>query len=246
MYKYIPILFFLSCNRPPVIPELLPRNDDPSLQCTSINTCNVMTELVPLLVPLLVSSLPPGPQGVQGEPGAAGQSVTVNDLLPSIVPLLPQGPPGAQGLSGRDGVAANTVLLTASSAREPEIQYNGTANLNSLAVFVPKMVWAVQGNHKAFVYLDFGVVRCTYQNGHKNHVDKQHDDDCDDDRDNDQGYGNNHVRYRFVSCKNVSNVVVLGMVPTSPFAFSGTVTLSVGEGNNSSDFTQVVTFLQVQ
>lgn len=163
----------------------------------------------------------PGLNGSNGSPGAKGNTGNTGATGPAGSPGVtgPQGPPGT-GFS-------NTSVLSATRTYGPTTDYPGTINTATNATFVPSTIKVVEGDQKTgYAYLDFGTTRCKYQGNNK----------CE----------SALALYVFVSCRDTNGNVVAAMVPGKPFAFTGTITLSIGTGADTSSPTQAVAFLQIQ
>ncbi len=205
-----------------------------------------LDEVVVALLPLV----PEGAVGPQGVPGVPGQSASVTDVVAVVLPLLPPGPqgvPGVPGLQGSQGDVGATGATGSTGAQGPAgvglsnvstlsavkvyspsvLSFNGTISVNSPAVFVPRSLKVVEGSQSTgFASLTFGTSVCSYQGNNKS-IDA-------------------NAAYNLVDCRDDQNVVLGDMVPGKPFAFTGTITLSIGAGADTAAATQAVAFLQVQ
>lgn len=231
------LVLAISCG-PRAIPGSLPLppNEEEN-QCKPVTTCDIKDTLASLL-PLV-----PGPKGDVGAKGSTGAQGSVGakgdkgDKGWTGEPGTPgliggNGATGPQGLPGRDATA-NTVVLSAAKTYGPTTSYAGTVTLGSSTVFLPNALKVTLGRQKkGLAFLDFGSIRCTYKGN--NH-------DCDDNDDY-----NRFGAYVFEFCKTSEGHVVSSLVPGKPFSYSGLVTVSIGDGADTSLTTQVLTFLQVQ
>ncbi len=258
------LLVLVACRSAvPFVPEDLPAED---VECVAFTSCNADSQLLPqltaVLVPLLTPLLPEGPKGDQGENGVspsvqdvvtevlavlpppvkgatgsagpAGLSVSLTDVVSAVLPLLPPGPPGTNGTNGAAGSQgppgvglSNVSTLSAVRVYSPEVQdFKGVISVASSAVFVPRQLKVVEGSQgTGFATLEFGTSVCTYQGNNKS-IDA-------------------NAAYALVNCKDSGGVVLPDLVPGKPFAFTGTITLSIGVGADTSAATQCVAYLQV-
>jgi hypothetical protein len=258
-----------------VLQETLPVEDDVA-QCLPITSCSGVGELAPLipgLVAILTPLLPQGPKGdigldgfdglpgvkgdvgPQGPQGEAGQSVFLEDVLIAVTPLLPPGPQGAPGLDGLPGPPglpgvqgnkgsrgdkgdtglqgangvgfSNTSVLSAVRTFSPTTDYVGSTTVNTTATFVPSVLNVVVGDQKiGLAYVRFGTTKCTYTGNNKS--------------------GSALALYEFTSCEDGDGNALLTMKPGVPFAFTGTISLQVGDGSGTAVPVQIVSFFQIQ
>ncbi len=211
-------------------------------------------DVVAAVLPLL----PSGPQGDVGSQGPAGQSVSLTDVVSAVLPLLPIGPQGAVGLQGPQGLQgvagsqgqlgpqgakgdkgeqgvqgpagvglSNVSTLSAVRVYSPAVlDFKGVIGVNSLAVFVPRSLKVVEGSQGVgFATLEFGTNVCTYQGNNKS-IDA-------------------NAAYVLTNCKDAGGATLPNMVPGKPFAFTGSITLSIGVGADTAEATQAVAYLQV-
>ncbi len=193
-----------------------------------------------------------GAQGAQGPAGAAGIAPTVEDILTAVIPFLPAGPHGVAGLPGLNGAQgipgdvgatgaagergpqgangvgfSNTSVLSAVRTFSPTTDYPGATTVNTSAIFVPSVLNVVVGEQKiGLAYVSFGSTKCTYTGNNKS--------------------GAALALYEFTDCRDADDNILDDKRPGTPFAFTGTVTLTVGPGSGEAAPVQVVSFLQVQ
>lgn len=214
---------------------------DPGAMGQSASVWDVVNAVLPLL--------PPGPQGLPGPvglqggvgaPGAQGEvgpaGATGAQGVPGVQGNVGSqgnvGPTGLQGDVGAQGPAgvglSNVSTLSAVRVYSPAVaDFKGVISVNSSAVFVPRSLKVVEGSQGVgFATLEFGSVVCTYQGNNKS-VDA-------------------NASYVLLSCKDSTGVVLPDMVPGKSFAFTGSITLSIGLGASTSEATQAVAFLQIQ
>ncbi len=163
----------------------------------------------------------PGTNGLPGTPGAPGQKGDPGDTGP-------KGNTGSPGATGANGVGfSNTSVLSAVRTFSPTTDYPGATTVNTQAIFVPSVLNVVVGDQKiGLAYVSFGTTKCTYTGNNKS--------------------GSALALYEFTDCRDADNNVVADKKPGAPFAFTGTVTLTVGPGAGELTPVQVVSFLQVQ
>ncbi len=159
-----------------------------------------------------------GPKGATGSTGAPGSQGNAGS----------KGDKGDVGIQGPPGTGfSNTSVLSATRTYGPVTDYPGSVTTATPAVFVPKTLKVADGEQKiGYAYLDFGTTRCTYVGNNKS--------------------GEALALYTFVCCQNENGDSVASMTPGKAFAFTGTITLTVGSGASTSSATQVVAFLQIQ
>ncbi len=202
----------------------------PGKDGTSVSLTDVVAAVVPLIPTPQngADGLPgvAGPQGPQGTVGAKGDKGDAGA----------QGPTGSQGPAGTVGAngSSNTSVLTATrvfsssgSCLTPPCDYTGTSTVNTQAVFVPPVLNVVYGDQKigaAYVLFN-SVAKCTYVGNNKS--------------------GSALALYTFVSCADVDGNA-LTLAPGQPFAFTGGVTVQIGDGSGTSTTLQVVAFFQIQ
>ncbi len=233
----------------PLLPPGVPGVQGVAGQSVSVE--DVVAAVLPLL-PLGPTGAQ-GLSGIQGLAGPAGQSVLLEDVLLAVTPFLPVGPQGVQGNVGSQGPKgdqgakgdvgntgpagaqgpagvglSNVSTLSAVRVYSPAVSdFKGVISVNSTAVFVPRSLKVVDGSQgTGFATLEFGSNVCTYQGNNKS-IDA-------------------NAAYVLLSCKDSGGVVLPDMVPGKPFAFTGSITLSIGAGADSSEATQAVAYLQVQ
>lgn len=248
-YCFFAVFSLMACRRA-VVPGGTPSvMSEP--ECVTLTSCNASGELAGLLpqgpkgdkgdsvyiediVQIVLAQLPPGPKGDQGAPG---QSVSVSEVVNAVTPLLqvgPTGPMGAPGQSvvgprgptGEPGTSKQTILTaTRTYTWSTSTDFPDAVSVNSLTLLLPKSLKVLEGcQKKGLAYLKLGSTTCTYKGNDKN--------------------SNADALYTFVSCKNSSGQVV-SMTPGMPFSFTGTVTLILGAGADTSSLTQVAAFVQM-
>jgi|GEM_PF-5672309 len=237
-----------------------PTEENP--ECVALTSCSDMSELIGLLTPLLprgeqgspgqdgapgatveevlASVLPLLPQGEKGDQGdvgpmgpagSDGQSVSLSDVVDAVLPLVPAGPTGsvgATGATGANGVGfSNTSVLSAVRVFSPAMQdYVGSTTVNTSAMFVPSVLNVVVGDQKdGLAYVSFGTTICTYTGNSKS--------------------GSALAMYEFTSCSDSSGNPMPDKQPGVPFAFTGTITLQVGDGSGTVSPVQIVSFFQI-
>ncbi len=172
----------------------------------------------------LLPAGPQGDQGPQGQPGLAGGQGPTGDQGETGA----DGEKGPTGSQGANGVGfSNTSVLSAVRTFSPTTDYPGATTVNTQAIFVPSVLNVVVGDQKiGLAYVTFGPTKCTYTGNNKS--------------------GSALALYEFTDCRDADNNVVADKKPGQPFAFTGTVTLTVGDGSGTAAPVQVVSFLQVQ
>ncbi len=188
-----------------------------------------LDEVITAVLPLL----PPGPQGQQGAQGDEG-ATGPQGLPGSEGATGPQGNAGAQGNEGatgpkgNDGVGfSNTSVLSAVRTFNPTTDYAGSTTVNTPATFVPSVLSVVVGDQQVgAAYVDFGNKRCVYVGNNK--------------------AGSALALYSFVRCSDADGETINTMTPGHPFAFTGKITLSVGDGAATTGPIQVIAHLQIQ
>ncbi len=184
-----------------------------------------------------------GPQGLQGLPGSLGSQGPMGLDGAQGVPGLPgtpgakgdkgdvgsAGPKGDTGVQGANGVGfSNTSVLSAVRVFSPATaDYAGTTTVNTQAMFVPSVLNVVVGDQKiGFAHVLFGDTTCNYVGNNKS--------------------GAALALYEFQNCKDGDGNVLPLMTPGYPFAFTGTVTLKVGDGSGTASPVQIVSYFQIQ
>lgn len=176
---------------------------------------------------------PKGDKGDTGSQGPKGDKGDTGDVGPAGA-TGPQGEPGPAGSVGANGSNGNTSLLSATrvfsasgNCTTPPCDYVNATPVNTQATFVPPVLNVVFGDQKvgsAFVTFS-DVAKCTYTGNNKS--------------------GSALALYEFTSCADLSGNP-LTLAPGQPFAFSGTVGLSLGTGSGTSQTLQVSAILQIQ
>ncbi len=158
-----------------------------------------------------------GPTGLTGPAGPQGLQGVPGQT----------GPKGDTGSAGPGGGSSNTSMLSATRTYNPITDYVGTTTITTSSTFVPAVLTVIAGNQNTgLAYVFFGTTKCSY-------------------------VGNNKSLsalglYTFQSCKDDQGSTVAAMTPGQPFAFTGTITVQIGDGAGTDSPTQAVAFLQVQ
>ena len=172
-----------------------------------------------------------GATGLQGLTGLTGATGSQGATGPKGDTGLtgaqgPKGDAGPAGSPGQNGIG-NTSALSATRIYSPAVaDYVGTTTVTNATVFVPPIISVVYGNQNTgAAYVDFGTTRCSYLGNNK--------------------AGSALALYTFVSCKDDQGAVVPGLTPGQPFSYSGSITVSVGNGADMSVPTQVSVIMQI-
>ncbi len=159
-----------------------------------------------------------GPKGDQGDTGPAGPTGEKGDA----------GGVGSNGSNGNTSVlSATRVFNAAGSCTTPPCDYVSVTPVNSQTVFVPPVLNVIFGEQKvgtAFVTYS-NLAKCTYTGNNKS--------------------GSALALYEFTGCADLDGNP-LTLAPGQPFAFNGTLGISIGSGSGTSSTLQVVAFFQIQ
>ncbi len=137
------------------------------------------------------------------------------------------GSTGATGPVGANGVGfSNTSILSAVRTFSPTTDYVGTTTVNTQAIFTPSVLNVVVGDQKVgLAYVNFGSTKCTYTGNSKS--------------------GSALAMYEFTFCKDSDGSLLPNMKPGKPFAWTGSVSVQVGDGSGTDSPVQIVAFFQI-
>lgn len=223
--KYlIPLLLIFACRASTIPGGPAAPTGPTGPQCKAVTTCDVESQLATLFANGLPGQVgPKGDVGAPGQAGAAGTPGAKGD----------KGDTGARGATGTQGqqgfvgppgapgtTLGNTIVLTAARTYAPVTDYKGQVTL-AATFFLPPTLKLIEGDQdNGFAYLDFGTLRCAYKGNRRN---------------------DSRAGYDFVGCQGQPT-----LKPGKPFAFTGTLTFSIGAGASDCQTTQAIAFLQFQ